>query len=409
MKYLLALSALLAAASTTTADEVCSATQQIMYNEKDIGYWLISDINNNMMRFEVTITNTPTEGLAYPYLDRIWGQVCCAGDSDNTLGTCSPMKHIGDDTHTKDLSLSFEMSEPTNCGEGVGTDVKLRFFIEESGGIEAYTDIFPPPSDTNAGGVAIKFSVHTDGGTDTEASYFDACFSDIASVPEALQGECFNGYCVDAENYITTGHEYNGIAYSYFGTEWTTQAARTIGNIDKPWNMPNVAYCINKWTIGNFYNGGSTELSGCTYNGATCGFPNENYQLSSGTIQRAIWGLVDDRGVAGGCSGTGCSLGANSMDWAQAIANECLENGNNFEPECGDKVPIVVVITDAHGNPINKQNQYVQTTFAELGIPCEETEYFADAQTNCITGGSGSSGGDPHFKTFGEQWFGTLG
>ena len=389
MKYLFALSTLLAAAFTATvqADEVCTVEKDIHFGDGEgsrvIGTWKIEDVNDNMMTFTVKITETTApDGLSIPFIDKVVAQMCCAGVDPDCPS--APEQVYGDTTDTTDDEITFTISEPV-CGPGVATDVKLRFYIK-SGGVEGYTDIFPPPSDTNNGGVAISFMVTTDAGTDAAASYFDATFPNVDTVPEALRGKSFNGYCVDAGNFISTGTPYNGIAYSFFGTNWATAAPRSIGNIDKPANMPNVAYCINKYTIGQSYAGYGT--------------------LSSGTMQRAIWGIIDDLGVNGGCgTGTGCSLGSNNFAWAEAIATDCLNNGGGFVPGCLDKVPVIVVVTDNNGAV---QNQYVQTTFAELGLPCEQDDDIVNEQLNCITGGSGSSGGDPHFKTFGEEWFGTF-
>ena len=93
--------------------------------------------------------------------------------------------------------------------------------------------------------------------------------------------------------------------------------------------------------------------------------------------------------------------GSDHSGLAKTIADHCLANGDNFVPGCGDYVPIVVLPQGGR-----RQNQFVRATYASLGINCWSDTDEALATDVCEVDDGGDAGGDPHFKTFGNHWFG---
>ena len=117
------------------------------------------------------------------------------------------------------------------------------------------------------------------------------------------------------------------------------------------------------------------------------------FTLHSTSLQYAVWRLLDDR-----------SIDYTPDSVSDLIHQECELHGHGFVPGCDDNVPIVVV---PEYNGQRRQNQYVITTFANLQVPCNDgVTGDLRAHAYCVTDTMGSSGGDPHFQTFGNNWFG---
>lgn len=429
MKYLFALPALLATTATAVIEpppeepvEVCSSEKRLILDkgtrsQKDIGFYRVTEVNNGQITALAKLTingiGDGSDDLTYPYIKKVQAQICCAGvDADGaaTPTVCSTLMDYAHLTDETDQEVSFTFDE---CPGGVANDIKLRVHIEDPGGPIAFNQLFPASE-----GMEVKFNVALDRGSwhgnEEGASYLGATFSG-PHVPPALLGREFDGYCVDRGNSISTQRTYDALAYSFLDIDWKNAKKwankrnkdvpgdNVIGFIDKPWNLPAVAYCVNHWRPGDTY-----EVAGEV---------PETYTLSSGTLQKAIWAIVDDRVWRTGCPG----CGARDVSWAKHIAADCISKGlapkddsegrgvggdaeKDYMPGCDDWVPIVVIPATTTDNTI--QNQYVLLKYEDLGLSCYSEVLHVDAQTHCTTGGSGESGGDPHFRTFGGQWFG---
>ena len=158
----------------------------------------------------------------------------------------------------------------------------------------------------------------------------------------------YDGWCIDTHH--TIGNN-----------TWYTANVSSSYEAGSPANMDLVNWIVNQHYVGEESPGG---LGTYTY----------------GDVQRAIWTLVDPNSTSG--------LGS----WSQARVNEILAaasaDGEGFEPGCGD---VVAVILD----PVNSQQITIaQTTFIEIGVPCEDREETAWAGAWTGTEGSPGSFGD---------------
>ena len=408
MKFPFSASALLAATislalvgfgASDAIPPVCGTEQPLIVNGRDFGHFKITERNAGMLTVVVNIAGqdlTDEEAISFPYITEVRAQTYCSMEGEGDTGH-SPMtiaRFHKDDYELANSFATFKIQEP-ECPEGWATDIKIQADIEEPGGITEFNGLFPVE------GIDVKFRVQSlDRGDGETASYFDASFAvnsargddADAAVVDVLKDKKFDGYCVDAGTVIYKNYWYNAKAYSFLNQDWDNLGRHDIGNIDKPWKMDNVAYCINHWHEGTTYNNPNPAL-----------YPNaaSSYKLSSGTMQTIIWQLVDDEVN---------NLGTTAdLEWAKIIFDDCEANGGGFEPGCNDKIPLVVVpvYTNSDGDTA-RQNQYVQTTFAQLGITCHGATGMGQAEAACMPGGTGESGGDPHFKTFGNEWFGKL-
>lgn len=196
-----------------------------------------------------------------------------------------------------------------------------------------------------SGVTTAQFKVVTDAGSDPAASYFDTTF-----LTGPFAGQTFDGYCVDIGNTIGTGTIYTG-------TLVTLDELVNSGNIDKPEYLPAVMWLLNNYKPGTMLDITDDGIA----NGKV---------LTSGTIQRAIWYLVD---LEQSTSGLG------TFDDAQAQYLAALARGNNVLPTsaCGQLIPIVLVI--------GGQTTIGQTTLVNVDIACETSQETAMAMNTAVT------------------------
>ena len=228
-----------------------------------------------------------------------------------------------------ETTTSVEIPKP-DCGDSAIL-VAIHTAVKKGGGLAAFDDLFPVP---------VEFSVDVDYGDNIGASYFDTTFVGDS----ILSGLEIDGYCVDIDHGIALNRLYSATAYSYLEEDFAGT------NIDKPENLDLVAWVINNYVPGETY---TDDVNG---DGTA-----ETYTLSSGTLQRAIWYIIDDTISTAG-------LAAFDEDWALFISTAAMAQ-NGFVPGCGDLLPIVLIPNDG-----NVQHTIIQTTFASLRIPCESYE-----------------------------------
>lgn len=212
-----------------------------------------------------------------------------------------------------------------DCG-GAEILIAVHTEVKKLGGLDAFNDIFPVP---------VEFTITLDTGSNEGASYWDTTFVGDS----VLSGETIDGYCIDVSHSIGFG-PHTGKAYNYL------DAALEDTNIDMPENMDLVAWAINNFFPGEIY---TADVNG---DGTA-----ESYTMTSGTLQRAIWYLIDDIQSTAG-------LGSYNDDWAAHIADLATEH-EGYEPGCGDLVPVVIVPDSG-----SRQHTTIQTTFAAVDFPC---------------------------------------
>jgi len=328
------------------------------------GFGILVDVTGDL-------TDVPGDDSVLTLIKKVHVTACCAGPS-----SCLEKPY---DIYPAVKTVTVQAEEPVCTGlqdQRVAITVNAEL---TKGGMNSFNAIFNPPP-------LVTFKVRTGDGTGTtanpytEASYFDAQFT--GSTHTELNGKWFDGYCIDVDNHISPGTNYQAYVYSFIDfmhrsptsdntpgvdgvaydpSQWTGR----IPNVDKPWNLDAVAYCINHWFVGTTY---SPPVGGTVAAGT---------KLTDTTMQRAIWNIVDDDQQYNPGSGT-------NVDMAKYISDDCLAKGEGFVPSCSaappQRVPVVVV---PHGTASNFQNQYVQTTFAALGLPCHVGQARAEAQALC--------------------------
>jgi hypothetical protein len=339
-----------------------------------IGRIVIVDDELFNLQVDVIITgdltpNNQDDNLLTPVIELVHGTVCCP-DVGGVPGECIPFSQAplaGDMA-----SFRFTVQEPQTC-LGQKRDVTVKADLVQKGGMDAFNALFPQD---------VEFYVTSDDGDTATSNYLDATF--VGSTSGFLEGKKFDGYCVDLGHTINTGS-----GNTYFGRAMSTLEADFANTqIDKPENLDAVAYCINHWSVGTTY---TATVS-----------PN-SYKLTSGTMQRAIWYIIDNQQAD--FPGTGTTNDA----WARYIKDDCLAKGDGFVPGCDDLVPVVIIPNTG------AQYQLVQTTFVSLSLPCNSATALGTAEALCEPGmrqppdsgddsssddGTPGSSGDPHFRTW---------
>jgi hypothetical protein len=159
----------------------------------------------------------------------------------------------------------------------------------------------------------------------------------------------YEGWCIDTDHPIYQGTTYNSYLYSsydYGTSEWNLPA----GFVDKPQNLDLVNWLVNNYSAGQ-----------------TLILPSgASWTITYSDLQRVIWMLIDNRVVSTGLYNW--NEEADNFMCAQAMAN-----GNNFVPNCNQKIVFIVVPEWDFGNITAKFRQVVigQPVIGEVEVPCE--------------------------------------
>jgi len=154
----------------------------------------------------------------------------------------------------------------------------------------------------------------------------------------------YDGYCIDTERKIYPG-------FCDWVEVYSSYEEFPPGLVDYPENLDLVNYIMNQDYIG--------KTSSC--DGAYT--PGDVH--TPGDVQWAVWQLVDFNPSAGCCTGP----------WEQCRVDEILadatDNGEGYEPVCGEKAVVLLVPTDGS-----------QPIIIMVDVPCEgdETAWGAVAQ-----------------------------
>ena len=140
----------------------------------------------------------------------------------------------------------------------------------------------------------------------------------------------YDGYCIDTERYIDN---------TFCGTVdvYSSYEELPVGLVDYPENLDLVNYIMNQDYIGK------TSFCGGAY--------------TPGDVQWAIWQLVDDNPSAGCCAGPW------KLCRVAEILDDAADNGEGYEPVCGEKAVVLLVPTEES-----------QPIIIMVDVPCEGDE-----------------------------------
>ncbi|MGB4291491.1 MAG: hypothetical protein WBJ37_01240 [Bacteroidales bacterium] len=167
--------------------------------------------------------------------------------------------------------------------------------------------------------------------TASSSSYFTSTLTD-----GGILNGTYPGWCIDLDAYIYQNTAYTVKVISSYDPEFGG-----MGLVEHPENMDKVNWILNQNYVGK------TAPDGNTY--------------TFSDVQRAIWALIEDQQSTNGL-----------YNWSQArvdaILTEANAYGDNFVPECGGVVAIVL-------KPIGTQNPVqltlVQVTLIEFPSVCD--------------------------------------
>jgi hypothetical protein len=263
-------------------------------------------------------------------------------------------------TYETGASSGYSMiPKPKDCGD-CNVVVAFHAEVKKIGGVDFLNSALP---------AQVQYSVTTDHGSGAESSYFNTAFN-----TGPLADLVLDGYCLDIGHGISLNRLYNGWAVNAYDEESIEDLAT---HIDDPSRLSCVSWLINNYAPGDSiqadFRGGSippycprdfpNDLTKQDIEGYLTLFGDGTDEvkepaLTSGTIQRAIWYIIDDSQF---------NPSAHDDRLACYLAYLSLLSCD-FVPGCDDLVPIVLV------SDVDAQTTFAQTTFVSLNVPCESLE-----------------------------------
>ncbi len=178
---------------------------------------------------------------------------------------------------------------------------------------------------------------------------------DVADADDLLTGT-HDGWCLSTSIGITEGVQYNANVFSSYAT-------LPDGLVDFPGNLDKINWILNQQFVG--------KPTQCNPD-----LPVYTY----GSVQRAIWTLIDDEN-------SNLSLGPYSRCQVAEILAGAEEYGFFYEPGCTEFVGVVLQPFDVQGLP-------AQPVIIPVPLPCEQK--ICDEQT--------AWGAGKRFKKFHGNW-----
>jgi len=191
-----------------------------------------------------------------------------------------------------------------NIAAGVGGEIyilahaEVRPVLQWKTNLESFNGSFP--------GTAVMSVDYPYAGS---ASYFKTTITNGG----ILDGT-YNGWCVDVNNVIYNNTDYPVKVISSYDPGFSS-----LGLVEKPENMVFVNWIINQ----NYPGKTAPDLTIYTY----------------GDVQRAIWELVEENPSESG-------LGVWSQERVESILEEAAASGTDFEPQCDDKIALIMSSVD---------------------------------------------------------------
>ena len=186
-------------------------------------------------------------------------------------------------------------------------------------------------------------------------------------------------------------------------TDWKKNA------VDKPENLPNIAYLINHWNVGD-------TIASCE--GAVIGWLE---------MQTAIWTIIDDETNHDSSPYAGGNyVGKRNECVMRFIADDALNNGNGYIPDCTDpdeQIPLIYIIdhdvdtevdkriTDGTVETFEEGDVLHQVVISETNVHsieglCECVDKTTTTTDDVMTTTSKpGTQGDPHFKTHSGEMY----
>jgi hypothetical protein len=168
-------------------------------------------------------------------------------------------------------------------------------------------------------------------------SYFD-----VTVTGGTMLDGMYDSWCIDVDNVIYPDSSYMAGVYSSYED-------LPADIVEYPENLVYVNWIINQDFVGKTSPGGFG-----TY--------------TWGDIQVAVWTLIDDNLSA--------SVGSFSPDRVQEIVDAAYASGEDFSPECGEHVAVIIVPTGT------TQLVIAQVTLIEVKVPCDDIEETAWGKGN---------------------------
>ena len=257
-----------------------------------------------------------------------------------------------------------------------------------------------------------------------DGSYFKITVWDEPWAPEnsgtpntsGVGGQTYDGWCVDYGRLAKTNKIAKvDILTSYDGdlhiseTDWKKNA------IDKPENLPNIAYLINHWNVGDTV--------------AACNDDPEGNVIGWLEMQTAIWTIIDDETNHDSSPfAQGNYVGKRNECVMRHISDDALANGVGYIPDCTDEneqIPIIYIIdhdgddvddnkrlTDGTWDTFEEGDVLHQVVFSETPIRsieglCECVDKTTTTTPDDVMTTTSKPGtqGDPHFKTHSGEMY----
>ena len=166
----------------------------------------------------------------------------------------------------------------------------------------------------------------------------------------------YEAWCVDVDHTIALNTNYPAYLFSSYETlpSWLVGP----GLIEFPDNFDKINYLVNNFETGQMV---QPMNANCTPLLDGLGNPVPMEALTYSDIQRAIWALIDNNQSTSGLT-----------NWSQFRVNAILcgtnAYGDNFVPNCSQKVVFIVVPT---GQTISYQVVIGQPVIGEIAVECE--------------------------------------
>ena len=204
---------------------------------------------------------------------------------------------------------------------GTVLTISAHAVVEKTGGIDGLEISLP---------VSENLNVYYPGTSAGDPCYFDA----VVSGGTMLDG-IYDSWCIDTDHII-----YSGPNYTYLAEVYSSYEEIPDGVLEQPENMDLINWVINQGFVGK------PSL-----------YPDLNAYYTMGDVQVAIWTLADDE--------ISTSVGPYSMTRVDEIVAAAMESGEEFIPECTERIAVIIV-------PVSgAQVTIAQVTFIEVKLPCE--------------------------------------
>ena len=276
------------------------------------------------------------------------GRFDYSGSGEQTIVLCPEDLGISDWSELDDLTIAAHCvvsngeREETGWGKGykLGKNWSMAFDVdicqEEYFDSDAFSDdIF------GEGTLVVRYN-----GGNASRPYLTAS---VDFDQDGVYDVVSDAYCVDLANTIRPGREYCALTLSSYD-----ESVYNLPAILYPENMDLVNYVMNNFQIGQVMSDGEV--------------------LTGGSIQQTMWRLIYTDGANPGSSGEGRS----SINHIVEMMTEAFDMGEDFVPECGGYVAVVLYPVDCGDDDIAAQAIVAQALVSEFPVACDVRNVICD-------------------------------